>query len=142
MQRVVLILISIGVLVDMGYSFLQHYHNVLDGDMPGIILPAEWYSEVLDDPFAIGVLLDGKEYAAPNRFFCHWSMSKYFKSMPILLQNVVDPINSVYLSCAIIKTGVQFFLIWIIASVASGVKNIFKRDFFNCRNISCSTFSG
>lgn len=128
MRRIIYILIPVLLFLDLGYSFLQHSHNILDGDMPGIILPASWYAEVLDDPFAIGVLLEGKEYAAPNRFFCHWGMSKYFKTVPIVLQNITDPINSVYLSCAIVKTGIQVLLIWIIASLITGTKNIFNKD--------------
>lgn len=128
MRRIIYVLISVLLLLDIGYSWLQHSHNVLDGDMPGIILPASWYSEVLQDPFAIEALLKGKEYAAPNRFFCHWGMSKYFKTLPILFQKITDPINSVYLSCALAKTGIQVFLIWIIASLISGTKNIFNKE--------------
>lgn len=124
-KYIVLILL----VLDLGYSSKQHYHNMLDGDMPGIILPADWYAQVLEDPFAIGILMGDEKYAAPNRFFCHYAMSTYFKNIPLLFQYFTDPINSVYLSCALIKTIFQFFLIGLIAYFIARNKNILQNNF-------------
>ena len=129
MRRSHLLLFVVLLILDIAYSFKQHYHNVLDGDMPGIILPAEWYADVLEDPFALSVLKDGEIYAAPNRFFCHWPMSVYFKTMPQFLQNFTTPINSVYLGCALIKIIAQVLLIYLLAYFISGNKKINNQYF-------------
>jgi hypothetical protein len=102
-------------LLDTGYSFVQHFHATLDGDMAGIILPAEPYRHVLSDPFGLDVLLKNERYAAPNRFFAHVSMSAYFKSVPFWLQHFVSPVQSVYLACAFAKTTIQVLLILLLA---------------------------
>ena len=107
---------------DISYSFVQHSHAGLDGDMANIILPAEMYSEVLKDPFGFRVLTQGKEYAATNRFFAHWTMSNYFITVPIFLQPIFSPIDSVYLASALGKTLIQIGLIWLLAVYITGKK--------------------
>jgi hypothetical protein len=75
------------------------------------------------------VILDDKIYSSPNRFFAHWTMSAYFKSVPFLLQHFISPIDIVYVSCAIAKTGIQLLLLFLLASYISGTSNILKREF-------------
>lgn len=116
-------------LFDLAYSFLQHYHEPLDGDMTGIILPSEVCQPLMEDPLGFNVLFKDQEYKDPNRFFAHWFMSKYFKTIPFLLQNMVDPITSIYLASAIMKIMIQVLIIWMLASLISGSKNIFSRPF-------------
>jgi hypothetical protein len=116
-------------LLDTTYSFLQHYHEPLDGDMTGIILPSEACKPLMEDPFGFNVLLKDQEYKDPNRFFAHWFMSKYYKTIPFLLQYAVDPITSLYLASAIMKILIQVLIIWILASLISGSRSIFNRDF-------------
>lgn len=95
--------------------------------MAGIILPSAWYSRVLEDPFGISVWNEGASYAATNRFFVHFAMSGYFKSMPFLLQYWFDPINSIYWSAAIFKTIVQAGIIgllsWLVGQVVKTRKD-------------------
>ena len=116
-------------LLDLGYSFHQHYHVALDGDMAGIILPSEWYQPVLNDPFGLQVLLKGDRYAAPNRFFAHWTMSHYFKTTPFFFQRFISPIDSIYATAALAKTLIQLFIIWLLATYISGKGNPFRREF-------------
>ncbi|MCB9283182.1 MAG: hypothetical protein H6563_03840 [Lewinellaceae bacterium] len=116
-------------LLDLGYSFHQHFQMALDGDMASIILPAEGYSAVLNDPFGLRVLLHGEHYPAPNRFFAHWTMSKYFKSVPFLFQAACPPIDSIYAASALAKTLIQGFLIWLLATYISGKTNPFRKEF-------------
>jgi hypothetical protein len=115
-------------MADITYSFLQHYNIPLDGDMPGIILPGEWYSRVLEDPFGVNAILNNEKYGGAGRFFCHWFMSYYYKNVPSLLQNFIEPINSVYLSTALLKTIVQVAFVWILSIYMSGKKNILDKD--------------
>jgi hypothetical protein len=119
------------VVLDSGYSFYQHYHMPLYGDMAGIIIPtpSEGYYQVLHDPFGLQVLLKDKIYQNPNRFFAHWPASLYFLNMPLFLQKFVSPIDSVYLSCAIVKILIQLFILYLLAVFISGTSNVLKLDF-------------
>lgn len=96
--------------LDIAYSFIQHYLMPLDGDLASITLPSKGYSTVMSDPFGIRVLVHGEIYPAPNRYFAHLFVSGYFKTMPFLLQTIVSPIKSLYISCAIAKTAIQVLL--------------------------------
>jgi hypothetical protein len=117
------------ILGDICYSFFQHFHIALDGDMAAIILPAEWYWRVLEDPFGFSAVFGGEKYGAPNRYFAHWFMGFYFKNIPALLQHFVSPIDSIYLACALLKTGVQVLIGWLLAAFISGSGNPLRRDF-------------
>ncbi len=127
-RHIHLILLAL-LLFDTAYSFLQHYHEPLDGDMAGIIMPSEACQPLMEDPLGLNVLFKDQEYKDPNRFFAHWFMSKYYKTIPFLLQYMVDPITSIYLASAIMKILIQVLIIWMLASLISGSKNIFSRDF-------------
>jgi hypothetical protein len=117
------------ILADAVFSFFQHLHMPLDGDMAGVILPSEAYAPLMKDPFGMGVLLHDQVYASPNRFFAHWIMSGYYKTTPFLLQNFVSPLDSIYLSGAIAKIAIQIFLTWILARFISGSGKIFGKNF-------------
>ncbi|MEZ4932600.1 MAG: hypothetical protein R2788_10830 [Saprospiraceae bacterium] len=69
MSKFLKIIIPILLLLDLIYSFAQHYHTALDGDMAAIILPASFYQPVLNDPFGISILLDGENTGGAGRFF-------------------------------------------------------------------------
>lgn len=113
-------------LLDLCFSFVQHYHKALDGDISNIVLG---YPEVMSDPFGLSVLFEHKVYGGTNRFFAHWMMSGYFKHMPLLFQNISSPIESIYLSCAFAKTIIQLMIILALAFMISGVKNIWNKNF-------------
>lgn len=117
MSRVLLLIL---LLADAGYSFYQHYHVALDGDLAPIAAPSDWYAKALTDPLGLHALLEGERYAAPNRFFAHWTMAQYFRHAPLALQSFLSPIDSVYASAALAKTAIQLLLIWLLASYASG----------------------
>jgi len=116
-------------IIDIGYSFVQHSNIELDGDMADLILPSQWNQKVFEDPLGLNVLFKNEIYAGPNRFFSHWIYSKYFKVIPGILQNFVNPIDSIYIACAIIKTAVQVFLILLLAAYISDKKNILSKNF-------------
>jgi hypothetical protein len=115
-------------LLDTGYSFVQHAGVALDGDLARIIVPSEEYGKVLSDPFGLRVLFQDEVYPGTNRFFTHWLIARYFQKAPALLQRVADPIDSVYLSCALAKTGIQLLLIYLLAVYVSGKGNPLSRE--------------
>ena len=116
-------------LVDIGYSFVQHLGQPLDGDMSGLIVPADYIKPVLNSPLGLDVIIKNHSYSNPNRFFCHWMFFKYFNTIPFYLQKFVQPIDSMYLSCAIIKTIIQILLIFLMAFIVSGTRKILNMNF-------------
>ena len=112
-----------------GYSFYQYYYLPLDGDLASIVVPAPWYSEVLQDPFGLDALMDGKRYSGNNRFFAHWTLGAYFKTVPNLLQAFVDPVTSPYLAAALIRTFGQLFITWLIATYITGFRKWWRPEF-------------
>lgn len=97
------------------YSFIQHYHIPIMGDLSKIIVPADAYQAVLEHPFGLPALLDGKVYPAPNRFFAHASLYAYYRITPEMLQSLTGPVNSLYAATAIGKTAIQVFLTALLA---------------------------
>jgi len=122
----ILLLIS-----DLTFSFYQHLHMPLDGDMAEIILPTpdKGYYDVLHSPFGIDALAKDKLYANPNRFFAHWTTSYYFLHTPLFLQKFVKPIESVYLASAISKTIIQILILYLFALYISNTTKIYSIDF-------------
>jgi hypothetical protein len=113
------IILVVLLLADISYSFFQYLNQPLDGDLAPIVLPWHHYETVLKDPFGISVLTEGKEYAAPNRFFIHWAMTNYFKSVPLWLQTFFDPIDSIYIASALVKIFVHLAILGLIISFIS-----------------------
>jgi hypothetical protein len=122
-------LIVLLVLVDFAYSFYQHFHTHFDGDMASFILRTDRWRQLYSDPFGFNVIFGNQSYPDPNRFFSHWAMSSYFRLMPFLLQRFMTPLNSIYFSCAIIKTLTQGLLIFLLSALISG-RNIRTPQFW------------
>ena len=114
---------------DLTYSFLEFYHTPLYGDMEGGILPAKDVQEIFNDPTGIKAIITNKEHVNPNRFFSHFLFMEYFRNVPMLLQHFFEPITSVYLSCALAKILVQFFLIYLLTTTISNERNILNHKF-------------
>ncbi|NND34218.1 MAG: hypothetical protein HKN76_16645 [Saprospiraceae bacterium] len=118
-------------LVDFSYSFYQHYHLPIGGDIAQIVVPSpeKGYYEVLKNPLGFKVLATGERHSNPNRFFSHWAASKYLLFVPLMLQTFVSPITSVYLSIALFKILLQVLLIYLLALSISDRKNPLDFDF-------------
>jgi hypothetical protein len=116
-------------IADIGYSFLQFYGTPLDGDMAGGIVPSKDVEAIFDSPLGGDVILKNKSYPNPNRFFSHFLFKEYFSLAPHFIQKFANPIDSIYLSCAISKTLVQLALIILLAMAISGTGNILKMEF-------------
>jgi len=129
LKKAAYVLLVVFIIAEIIFSFVQHYHISLDGDLANIVLPDPGYQKVLDDPFGVNVFLNDAVYPATNRYFAHWFQLSYFRNMPLFLQHFTDPINSIYLSCSIAKTGIQFMMIFLLAFFITGSRGVFKRDF-------------
>ena len=121
------LLLAFILLLDVGYSFKQHYHIPLDGDMAGGIVPEQAVLPILENPLGWVIFMENRSYANPNRFFSHWSLYKYFNIVPKVLQRFTDPIRSVFLACAFAKITTQILFIFLLTLLATGL-NFFKRD--------------
>lgn len=128
-RRIIYFILLSLLLADIAYSFVQHLNQPQDGDMAGGIVPAEDVRPVLEDPLGISALAGDSTYPNPNRFFSHWLFKEYFSTAPLLLQNVTDPVDSIYWSSAIAKTVIQVTIIFLLAFYISGSVNPFKFDF-------------
>ncbi len=128
-RKILYILFFLLIVIDTGYSFLQHYSTRLDGDIAESILPADNFKPLFKSPFGFQAIIRQQTYPNPNRFFSHWTFKEYFRNAPLVLQKVTNPIDSIYCSCAIIKTIIQLCLIILLAILISGHRNFFKLDF-------------
>src|SRR5690606_34496050 len=87
------------------------------------------YSQVMTDPFALGAVVHQEQYAAPNRFFAHASMSAYYTGAPLFFQAFTDPITSIYVAGAMAKTCIQLVIIYLLAAFAGNSPHIFRVSF-------------
>lgn len=128
-KRLIYLLLLLLLIADLGYSFKQHLSQPLDGDMAWNLIPANDVKPILESPLGLKAIRENTTYANPNRFFCHWIYKGYLLSTPKLIQKFVDPIDSVYLACAISKIIIQILLIILLAMAISGSTNMLKLDF-------------
>jgi hypothetical protein len=128
-KRLLYWVLIIALLADIGFSFLQHLNQSLDGDMAWNLIPAADVKPILDNPLGIKTILYNQTYVNPNRFFCHWSFREYLLNAPLLLQKFSNPIDSVYLACAISKSIIQTLLIMLLSMIITGSRNIRNFDF-------------
>ncbi|MGB3799841.1 MAG: hypothetical protein WA952_08480 [Lewinella sp.] len=119
-RRLLFSLVALLILADTAYSFLQYYHHPLDGDVAWNLVPHEQVRQVLADPLGVSTWLEGKIYPNPNRFFCHWSFRAYFLHVPVWLQQVTDPVTSVYLAAGLARIFTQIFLLLLLARAVRG----------------------
>ncbi|RTQ50662.1 M24 family metallopeptidase [Hymenobacter gummosus] len=108
-------LLLLPLLLDLGYSYVQHLNVPHDGDMVALVLPRIWIQQVLDEPFGLRALLKGESYVGPNRYFAHETLYLYMHNVPLALQAFVDPIYSTYMASAIAKIIIQIALLSLLA---------------------------
>ena len=128
-NKILFIFLGLYLLGDIAYTFLQHTHKSFDGDLIPIVLPVEGYQEVLTDPFGIDVLLKNESYAGTNRFFVHWYLSNFFKTIPLSLQTICSPIASIYFASGLSKTICHVLIIIVLSMLIIGANRIFNQDF-------------
>lgn len=80
-SRLLQVILGLLLIADIVYSFRQHEHKPLDGDLAVITAPSAHYTTVLTEPFAAKAVLHQQSYAATNRPFCHQAMVFYYKDV-------------------------------------------------------------
>ncbi|MBR9920714.1 MAG: hypothetical protein GYB31_07720 [Bacteroidetes bacterium] len=131
MKKGIKVFIAILLILDLGYTFYLNFHFPLDGDLASIMMPeaGQAYHDVLQDPFALDVLLEGRKYTNPNRYFSHAALNAWFRSVPFVFQTITNPVDSVYLAAALAKTAIQFFIIWLLAVIISNKSRLWEEGF-------------
>ncbi|SFQ57920.1 hypothetical protein [Hymenobacter arizonensis] len=123
-------LLLLFLLLDLSYSFWHYMQFALDGDLAPIVWPSESYARLLHDPFGLGVLLDSDVYAAPNRFFAHYTIYVYFRYVPLLLQKLMlNPVDSVYVACGLLKLAVHMLVVYVLAVAVSNSVSVLSKRF-------------
>lgn len=139
-HKILFYFLLVFLLSDITLSFFQLYNLSLDGDIAKVVLPSTKYQTVMSDPLGIQVLKNDSIYPSPNRFFAHWTMSVYFKTIPFLLQHFMSPINSVYTACALAKLLIQLLIIWLLTAFITGITSLLKRKLIMVAAIICPLF--
>jgi hypothetical protein len=107
-----LVILSIAlVLIDLIYSFYQFKLAPLDGDMAGGIVQGEKGLRIFNDPYGFNVISKNFKAENPNRYYSHLAFRSYFRSVPFLVQNFTNPIDSIYIASAIAKILIQTIFI-------------------------------
>lgn len=127
-NKFVVILLLVYVFSDFLFSYIQHYHQPLYGELDGCVLPSSEIQKIFDDPLGFKILKSGQGHINPNRYFSHAPLSLYFKHVPLWLQNFMSPIDSVYVASALIKIITQLIFVLGLAMLVSGSKRFFNKD--------------
>lgn len=139
-KKIIYFLLFLLVLTDLIYSFQQHLSQPLDGDLAWNIVPSKDVKPILESPLGLAVFENEKPYSNPNRFFCHWTIKAYFETIPFVLQKYVQPIESIYLSCAIFKILLQVILLLLLSAAISGTAKLHRMDFITAAILITSLF--
>lgn len=82
---------------DIDYSFRQHEHKALDGDMSLITAPSKSYTAILEEPFGLKAALHHEKYAGSNRYYAHQAMIIYYKHVyPAFAYFFNDKVDCLY----------------------------------------------
>ncbi|MGI4862646.1 MAG: hypothetical protein ACRYFZ_01895 [Janthinobacterium lividum] len=119
-----LLSLVLAILVVLALTCVRSYHLRLDGDIAPIVWPRADYVHILHDPFGWDVLTRHSIYAGPNRFFAHAAMVLYFRHVPLWLQAVASPINSLYLSTTLFSVGTEVLLLYVMGWYATGTRRL------------------
>ncbi len=102
--------------------------KVLDGDLPAIILFTYQYEFLQGEPFGWKAISEGVRYGGVNRYFVHWYISGFYKTIPSFLQNFVNPIDSIFIAAGISKTAIHLSLLSILAMMIVGAKKLWNKE--------------
>ncbi len=129
-RKILLFCLSLLLLGDLVYSFRQFYGTPFDGDMVESVVPeGGGVEKTLADPLGIKTIFANDPHHNPNRFFAHWMHKEVFSTLPFLLQKVMQPIESIYVTAAIVKIITQVGLLILLVMAVCGTGKIFSKDF-------------
>jgi len=116
-------------LFDLSNSFKQYSVTELDGDIAESVLPYSGVQKIFDDPIGIKTIINNDVHMGTNRFFSHYFLHKTMGKLPLFLQKFYEPIESVYLSCGIVKLLTHIILLFLLTCIVSGKCKIFSLKF-------------
>jgi hypothetical protein len=128
-ENLLVLFLTLFLLGDLTYSFVEYYFTPIDGDLASGVAYNEHIQKIFDDPFGFDMLLTGEKHINPNRFFSQIFQKEYMLAVPLWLQDFIDPLTSVYLSCALLKMFVHILFLFIMGSLISGTYNILRKSF-------------
>ena len=102
----------------------------IDGDFANIVLPAQHYQDVLEDPFGFQAITQSTKHAGANRFFIHRFMHFYFKKVPLFLQKYLNPVHSLYASIALLKLAIQLTMLFLLSQIIAKTNNFRAKDLY------------
>ena len=117
------------VLFNLSNSFKQFYGMKLDGDILESTLLLSGVQKTMDDPIGIKTIINNDKHPIPNRFFSHYSLHKTFRELPLFLQNLCTPIDSVYYTSAIARLVMLIMILLLLATIITGRTNLFSLKF-------------
>ncbi|MBP6659031.1 MAG: hypothetical protein KA174_00010 [Chitinophagales bacterium] len=113
------ILVCVLIIADIDFSYRQHEHKPLDGDLAAIIAPSKNYTTVLQEPFGFKAAFKQEKYSATNRFFSHAAMIFYYKNV----YNIFSPLAKnkakfIYVFTGIYQTIIQLLIVLLLSIYA------------------------
>ncbi len=108
--------------IDFLWNLQEFYNQPLQGDIVPLVLPDKVNAPVLKDPFGINALITENYHPNINRFFSTITLYSLFHSVPFALQQVVHPVESLYLTAAIFKGMVYLGFLLMITRLVVGPK--------------------
>lgn len=105
------------VLAALALAFMQYQGLAFDGDLAPISQPSAHYTQVLSDPFGIDAITNENVYAGAGRFFSHWWLKTYFDALVPSLQNIVSPVDSLYMSASLFRLLAHLLFALIVAKI-------------------------
>lgn len=122
--------ILVFIIADLIFTSIQFFHQPIAGDLVQVVLPAERFQQILENPFGQDILLNQDTYAGSNRFFVHWSLYHYFRMVPALLRQWTNPLDALYFSTAFFKLFLHLGLLLTLSSYIKGEWAPHKHDFW------------
>jgi hypothetical protein len=99
-------------IAEIDYSFRQHEHKTLDGDMALITAPSKFYTTILDEPFGLKASIHHEKYAGSNRYYIHKAMVIYYKKVyPVFSSFFTDKVDFLYKFTGLFQLIIQLFII-------------------------------
>ena len=114
------------ILFSLTRSFRQYSFMRLDGDVAESVLPYPQVQKTFDDPTGIKTIINNDKHLGTNRFFSHYSLHITFRKIPTLLQNFVNPIESVYFTSSMSKIIMHIAILFLLTVIINGKLNIFS----------------
>lgn len=122
--------ICILIIADIDFSYRQHEHKPIDGDLAVIVAPSSHYTTILQEPFGSKAVFQHVKYAATNRYFSHAAMVFYYKKLYHIFSPFVEnKVKFIYVFTGIYQTLIQLIVVLLLCVYALRNINIKSMSF-------------